>query len=160
MVVLNWEKGISSYPYCLERSSTTLNQRRKLVLIVAHGCAVNQNLLIFLLYDDTNNADYDWLTFHVANASIHVKDTTWHQMTLTLTLHSTQQTAHLLAVLYSPSRNLPLFWHPSLTVRGLATLIRVWKHCQIAFKSLWMPELLLPNLPQIIQSHSPIAGSR
>lgn len=56
--------------------------------------------------------------------------------------------------------NLLLFWHPPLTVRGPATLIRVWKHCQIAFKSLWMPELLLPNLPQIIQSHSPIAGSR
>lgn len=39
--------------------------------------------------------------------------------------------------------------HPPLTARWLATLIRAWKRCQITFKSLWMPELLLPNLPRL-----------
>lgn len=33
--------------------------------------------------------------------------------------------------------------------RWLATLIRAWKRCQITFKSLWMPELLLPNPPRL-----------
>lgn len=47
------------------------------------------------------------------------------------------------------SKNLFLFWHPRLTVRALATLIRVWKHCQIASKSPWMPELLLPTFSRL-----------
>lgn len=32
------------------------------------------------------------------------------------------------------------------TLRAPATLIRVWKHCRIAFKSVWMPEPLLASL--------------
>lgn len=44
----------------------------------------------------------------------------------------------------------------SSTDGGRATLIKVWSHCQIAFRSLWMPELLLPQPSpdySISQSH-------
>lgn len=44
----------------------------------------------------------------------------------------------------------------SSTDRRRATLIKVWSHCQIAFRSLWMPELLLPQPSpdySISQSH-------
>lgn len=37
--------------------------------------------------------------------------------------------------------------HRAPTARWLATLIRAWKRCQMTFKSLWMPELLLPTFP-------------